>query len=129
MKDFIYWHTIKRDIHNQRPRIYFKEREIWFCHLGENIGFEQDGRGNEFLRPVLIVKKFNHELFWALPLTKKHRPDNPYYFAFTFKDGVTSSAILSQLRMLDSKRLKYQSGTASEMHFSSIKTKIRQLIA
>lgn len=104
-----------------------KEREIWFCHLGENIGFEQDGRGEDFLRPVIVIKKFNKEVFWGLPLTKTPKT-GPYYFTFLFQEEA-STAILSQIRLLDAKRLKYKCGNISEVDYIGIKTKIRQLIA
>jgi len=32
----------------------YKKRETWICNIGENIGFEEDGKGNEFTRPVII---------------------------------------------------------------------------
>jgi len=31
--------------------------------LGKNIGYEQDGNGSGFSRPVLVVKKFNNQMF------------------------------------------------------------------
>ena len=82
-KDFQKWHSQKRHIENERPRVFFKEREIWFCHLGENVGFEQDGRGDEFLRPIVVLKKFNNEVLWVVPLTKTDKK-NKYYFPFSF---------------------------------------------
>ena len=42
-KDFKKWHKDKEAIHNERPRVFFHEREVWFAYLGVNIGFEQDG--------------------------------------------------------------------------------------
>ena len=129
IKDFRHWHDTKQVLHNEQARIFFKEREIWFCYLGENIGFEQDGRGNEFLRPVVVLKKFNNTIFWAVPLTKTEKLPHMYYFAFSFQASTASTAILSQLRLMDAKRLKYKSGTMTQTDFISIKTKIRQLLA
>ena len=56
-KDFKKWHTQKSDLHENKTRVFFHEREIWFTSLGANIGFEQDGRGDDFLRPIVILKK------------------------------------------------------------------------
>jgi hypothetical protein len=70
-KDFDAWNHKKKYINdNQVDRVFFHPRELWFAHLGLNVGFEQDGRGAEFLRPILVVHKFNNEIFWALPLTR-----------------------------------------------------------
>ena len=128
-KDFRRWFAIKDKVHNERLRVFFHEREVWFCHLGENVGSEQDGRGAEFLRPAVIIKKFNNELFWAIPLTKHLKPGHPYYFVFSFRPDRQSSAILSQLRLLDAKRLKYKTGTVPIEAFGRLKKQIRQLLA
>lgn len=127
-KDFWKWHTIKSVLHNDRPRPYFKEREVWFGHLGENVGYEQDGKGAEFLRPFIVIKKFNNDLFWGIPLTTQIKPGHPYYFTFTFRNGVLNSAILSQLRLLDAKRLKYKAGQLPTDTFMALKTQIRRLL-
>lgn len=126
-KDFQKWHEKKTHIENNRPRVFFKEREIWLCYVGENIGFEQDGRGDEFLRPVIIIKKFNNEVLWAVSLTKIEKK-NKYYFSFTLNEKV-SVAILSQIRLIDAKRLKYKIGDMKIADFKELKNKIRQLLA
>jgi len=58
-KDFQKWHTKKEQVDAVGGRLFFHEREIWWCLLGVNIGSEQDGRGVNFTRSVLIFKKFN----------------------------------------------------------------------
>ena len=126
-KDYKNWHGTKSFVNNDRPRVFFKEREVWFCYLGENVGFEQDGRGKEFLRPVIILKKFNNEVLWGVPLTKNTKAGK-YYFTFTLKN-MASTAILSQIRLIDAKRLKYTIGDSAIDEFKIFKKKIRQLIA
>lgn len=128
-KNYLLWHKEKKRINNDQDRIFFKEREVWFCHLGENVGFEQDGRGDSYLRPVIILKKFNNEICWAVPLTKRVKPNRPFNFILSFRKGIRSTAILSQIRLVDVKRLKYKIGTVSEGNFTSLKEKIRRLIA
>lgn len=80
-KDFIKWHIKKEFIHYERPRVFFHEREVWFAYLGANIGFEQDGQGGQFLRPLVILRKFNNQIFWGVPLTKTQK-QGKYYFGF-----------------------------------------------
>lgn len=129
-KDFRGWHQLKPVIDQKKERVFFHEREIWFCHLGVNIGYEQDGFGKEFLRPVIILRKFNNEVCCIIPLTKANKRRNKtYYFSFSFDSKTRSTAILSQIRLVDSKRLKYKIGTMSEEDFSALKTKIRRLFA
>jgi mRNA interferase MazF len=71
-KDYSEWHEKKTDIElSSETRVFFHEREVWWCSLGANVGFEQDGKGIKFARPVIVFKKFNKEVFWALPLSTK----------------------------------------------------------
>jgi len=115
-----------------KQRLFFHEREVWYCHLGENVGFEQDGNGDQFLRPVAIVRKFNNEILWGVPLTRTQK-DLPYYFSFTLSVVAEtldekSTAILSQMRLIDAKRLRRLIGYISEKDFVQLKTKLKALL-
>ena len=46
LKEFDKWNELKKKLHNsEKPKkFYFREREIWWCSLGLNIGFEEDGK-------------------------------------------------------------------------------------
>jgi mRNA interferase MazF len=125
-EDFDHWNEQKQRAHFDRQRPFFHEQEVWFCALGANIGFEQDGRGEGFLRPVLILKKFNNEILWALPMTKNMK-QGVYYVAISFRENEYSTLILSQIRLVDAKRLVYRAGAIKQKDFEKIKEKIRQL--
>jgi hypothetical protein len=83
-----------------------------------------------------VLRKFNNEVVWALPLTWRDKPANPYYASFKYivfpevADAPlrSSVAILSQLRLLDIKRFRYKIDTAPEETFDLIKEKTRQLL-
>ena len=127
-KDYKEWHELKTVVHNEKVRPHFHEREIWFCTLGENVGFEQDGRGESFQRPVIILRKFNQSVCLVIPLTKNQKA-GIHYFSFSFQSTALSTAILSQVRLIDAKRLDYKAGTISAGDFLSLKEKLKQLIA
>ena len=130
-KDFQTWHTKKSEISEIKKSPFFHEREIWFCYLGANVGFEQDG-SEEFLRPVIVLRKFNNEIFWAIPLTKSKKKlskkVDQYYYSFSFLPEVTSLAILSQIRLIDAKRLSRHIGTMSVDNFDELKKKLKALM-
>ena len=132
-KDFKKWMEQKAKIHNDKIRPFFHEREVWFSSLGENVGFEQDGGGEKFMRPVLVLKKFNNEVVWALPLTRTYKTGK-YYFHISLttddgeKDNRPSVVILSQIRLVDAKRLQYKSGTVKENEFIKIKEALVALL-
>ncbi len=120
------WFTRKTVLADSLNYPGFHEREIWNAYLGQNIGFEQNGAGKEFLRPILIMRKFNNEIFWAIPLTRTHK-NLPFYYQFSFGDGI-SSAILTQIRLLDVRRLGNKIGVMAEQDFLEIKQKFKALL-
>jgi mRNA interferase MazF len=129
-KDFKKWHDRKSSIHNERSTdlLYVKEREIWWCSLGANVGFEQDGKGSWYERPILIFKKFSRHLVWAIPLSTKMKK-NPYYIDCPSSDNVPRMAIISQMRMVDTKRFNEKMGFVSEAAFANIKKAVVEVIA
>ena len=127
-KDFQKWHSEKASIHHDKKRPFFHVREVWFCSLGANVGFEQDGSGDRYLRPVLVLRKFNNEVLWVLPFTK-HDKKGKYYFSVTISEGMAPSAvILSQIRLIDAKRLQYKLGDVSEKDFLEIKKRLQAFL-
>lgn len=103
-KDFDRWIAKKKEYHYRKtiPPL-FKERDIWWMSIGVNVGFEEDGKNSNFVRPVLIVKKFNRELFLGIPMSTKIK-NNQYYIQVTVK-GKNVSVLSSQIRVLSSKRM------------------------
>lgn len=125
-KDFVLWNKVKILLHKHKKRPYFHEREVWYCSVGANIGREQDGGGKRFLRPIIILKKFNNEIFYGVPLTKNKKGE--FYFNFSFKNK-ESSAIISQMRLIDAKRLQHKMGYISDKDYKELKQKIKQMFA
>lgn len=104
LKRIIEWTKIKVRIESRGDtRFYFHEREIWWASLGSNIGFEQDGKNTNFERPVLVIKKFNRSMLWALPLTGREKT-GVYYYTFEI-DNNKYTVIIPQLRLISSQRL------------------------
>lgn len=131
-KDFEKWNKKKISIDRIKSRLFFHEREIWFCSIGANVGYEQDGRGNDFIRPVVIVRKFNNEIFWGIPLTKAtkkiKKKSEPFYYKFSFLADTESVAILSQIKLMDVKRLVRHIGTMKDGNFVELIKKLKELI-
>lgn len=117
-KDFKSWHSKKSQIDQIQKRPFFHEREVWFCSLGVNVGFESDGKGAAFLRPVLIIKKFGENVLWGISLTKKIKRGKYYHQFRINKSKFLSTAVLSQIRLIDAKRLYHKIGEASNSDFA-----------
>ena len=126
-QDFDTWNTKKKILSSLEREINFHNREIWYTSLWENIWFEQNGKWENFLRPVLVYKKFNKNIFYWIPLTSKEK-DGRFYYTFEFKTWVSSSAILSQMKLIDSKRLYRRIGMMSKEFYSELTEKIKKLL-
>src|SRR5436309_13441779 len=76
-KDFDRWNKVKKAINatDEQGRLYFHEGDIWWVHLGVNVGYEIDGKSSDFSRPVIILRKYNQYSFLALPLTTNAKPN------------------------------------------------------
>ncbi len=127
IKKFIEWTKLKIRIHIAERVIYFREGEIWWASLGANIGHEQEGKNQNFERPIVIIRKFNQHVLWAIPLTTKLKDDNPYYHYYEF-GGKKYAAVLTQLRLISSKRLLRKLGIFPNVDFKLVKEKIRNLL-
>ena len=125
-KDFKNWTNTKEQLHNGKINFRFRERDIFFMYVGVNVGFEQDGDKN-FLRPVLVYKKFNKHVFLGIPLTSQVK-DNKFHYEFNYIKDTRSFAILSQLKLFDIKRAKYRDGQISKENFFKLQNKLLDLI-
>ena len=126
VKNFLTWFQLKPELDNIQKYPKFEEGDVWWCHLGENIGFEENGKGEKFLRPIIILHKFNQRLFYGLPTSSKLK-DNQYYYQIKIKDKQVS-VLLSQMKAIDVKRLMYKKGSLSDNELKLLKKKMSKLI-
>ena len=126
-KDFSIWMPVKGQIHNKCDRPFYHEREVWWCAIGLNVGFETDGKGISYTRPVLIIKDFNHATFWCLPVTTQIKKST-HRIDIDLNDKILRQVVLSQLRTLDAKRLRRKIGTLEKKTFYEIKTAIAMFL-
>jgi mRNA interferase MazF len=115
MNDFDRWSEKKQQIHQEDRFFYYREREVWWCSIGMNIGVEVIGKNQNFERPVLILCRFNKDMFWGIPLTSKKKVGS-IYSELTHERG-KSWAILSQMRLFSTKRLLRKIGRVSKLDF------------
>ncbi|MFY9990557.1 MAG: hypothetical protein WAL40_05890, partial [Rhodoplanes sp.] len=79
-KDFDGWNKIKKEVnaYELRRDFFYHQREVWWCAIGVNVDVETDGKQVNFERPVLVLQKFNKEMFWGVPLTSRGRTGEFY---------------------------------------------------
>ncbi|MDR1088998.1 MAG: type II toxin-antitoxin system PemK/MazF family toxin [Coriobacteriales bacterium] len=127
-KDYQNWMKTKARIHNDalKPSI-FKKGEIWVCNVGENVGHENDGKGVQYTRPVLIIQKYGNMSCPVLPLSATQRRGY-YYFPFDGHSGKTSVALLTQSRIVDASRLRRKIGYVDKNVFVEIQERLKQVL-
>jgi mRNA interferase MazF len=125
-KDFKDWNTLKTELNDDAQRPYFHEGEVWWCSLGANIGFEIDGKNSNYERPVFILRKFNKETCWAIPTTSKEKIGR-FYYSYLYK-GKKFALNLSQVRLLDVKRLSRRAHVLSAKEHEEVKAEFVSLL-
>ncbi len=128
MKDFDVWNKEKKYIENKvvNRDLFFYPREIWWCSAGLNIGVESDGKNENFERPMLIIKKFNADMVWVLPLTTKEK-QNKYHYKLEH-ETIKSWVILSQIKTISTKRLLRKIGSISEFDFKEVIKRVKNTL-
>ena len=125
-KDFDSWNRKKKVIHNNDESKLYHMRELWWCSLGVNIGSEQDGSGENYDRPVLILKGLSKQTCIILPITsslEKHKMRIPIGKV----QDKEASVIISQIRVIDTKRLIYKIRFLDKNIFNNITKTIKGL--
>mgnify|MGYP003405310517 CR=1 FL=1 len=129
-ENFDKWNQIKKNVQEDEKNRLFKQRDIFFINMGQNIGFEQNGKGENFVRPIVILKKITNQMFIGIPLSSQIK-DGDWFFKFEFniKDKISLNiAILPQIRMFSSKRLLNKIGVMKIEDFEKMKDKIKKFI-
>ncbi len=98
----------------------FKQREVWWTHIGVNVGSEILGKDGGFWRPILIIKRYQGSMFLAAPWTSTP-PKLGYknHVSVNFKKR-QSTVLLDQIRTLDARRLVRLMGNLDEEQFEKV---------
>lgn len=126
-KDFDAWHALKKRIHQTAFTAFVHAREVWWCSLGLNIGTEQDGKNDAFERPVLVLRKFNRESVLVAPITSQAKR-SIYRVPFTHQ-GIEYAVIISQIRLISTRRLHRRIFRMPEEMFSAVLAAVQRMIA
>ncbi len=96
--------------------------------MGVNIGIEIDGKGIDFVRPAVIIKKLNKEHAWILPITGSKLIKSGMYIKIDHplldEDSVV---ILTQPHTISSKRLMKVIGILPDDQFKEIVKSLKNI--
>lgn len=126
VKRFLEWIAFKEKLHSILHKAPFvSEGEVWWASLGENIGFEINGKSKDFTRPVLIFRKLSSGFYFVIPLTTQAHKGTWYV---NYKQrGVEITACLHQARSIDFRRLHGRLGELDQTDFQLVRDSFQRL--
>jgi len=125
--DYRKWNAYMQTLGTNSNLPYFKEREVWWTAAGINVGHEENGKGEQFSRPVLILKKYGKHTFCGIPLSTTDKVGK-YYFHFSFMEGKNSTALIGHINTYDSLRLIKKFGIVEKTVFELIRKAAKDLL-
>jgi mRNA interferase MazF len=133
LKEFDKWNEVKKTTEQSNMKLSIKSREIYWTKIGQNIGNEQYGKGEEFTRPVIVIRQLTSDLFVGVPTTSATKENNDYFHNINYthtktKDSVTSSAMILQVKVFSKKRVLNKIGTVNKIEFNTIVDKLKLLV-
>lgn len=124
IKTLAEWFQLKSKLQTEEKEKYqykdVHEREIVWCSVGLNVGYEMYGKGESFNRPVLVYKKISSELFIGLSMTKKVKKGISGWYEY---EG--ASIVFEQMRTFSIKRVGSRYKKVSKGYFKKIKKALR----
>lgn len=127
MLQFTIRNKLKQKLHNQKREVFLNEREIRIAHLWQNIWYEENGKWENYTRPVIIIKRFWNQ-FISIPLTTKWK-NNVYYWELpNTLFWKKSHAILAHIKALDRNRFSRRIWILPKEQFNLLKKKIKAVL-
>lgn len=114
---------MKEDIilKNEIAELFYREGQIWWTALGKNIGFEMDGKKEEFHRPVLILKKYNEHMCFVLPLTTQVKDQKVWYQVGVSGSDKKRAVNITQGRAISTRRLLRKDSVVEQEELQNVK--------
>ena len=114
----------KLDCLNHKPP-FVSERDIWWCHFGENIGTEISGKGDKYNRPAIIYRKLSKYTFLVIPASTQIKEGS--WFVFFNHNNIDMVACLHQIRVIDYRRIEKPIGKLNSPDFKDVQQGFKNL--
>lgn len=125
-KDFDNWNTKKKELEEVKEKFLFKTGDIWWCSVGLNVKAESCGKGEQYQRPVLVLKKVSAESFIGIPLSTQEKTGT--WFIDITIHGEKRYALLYQIRMFSTNRFQRRLTSLDDTDFIRVKEKLEALL-
>jgi mRNA interferase MazF len=125
-KDFDNWNIRKKKLDVAKKSLLFKEGEIWWCSIGANVGEEVYGKGSDFRRPVVILKKLSQNSCVVMPTSTKEKTSS-WFHHLNIRDK-DRWVMMNQMRFISANRLWARESSLSEEEFGELKKSVATLL-
>lgn len=126
-KRFDEWMRVKKRLSELPFYPECKEGAVYWACLGANLGVEQDGKGPDFTRPVLVLRKYGDKMALVVPLSTKIKYGK--YHCHIMVGGIRHTVLLNQIRTVDLLRLQRFLDEVPAAQFKKIRLTIASLIS
>lgn len=130
MEQYDKWNEVKKHTQKKKRKLGMKSREIFWVKIGQNLGSEEYGKGKDFARPVIVVRRLTSDLFIGIPITTTIK-NNDYFHSFTYMNKsrgmIENSAMILQVKTFSIKRVLSKIGTVDKENFDKILDKTKKL--
>ena len=126
-ENFEKWNKQKQEIYKSGKYIHYKEGEIRWVYMGQNIKSEIVGKGDGFSRPVLVFKKVYGHSCIAIPLTSQDKIGS-YHYTFDGASRKKYCAVFTQIRYIDGTRIREKIDYVSLNKFKEIESAFIEFI-
>lgn len=99
---------------------------IYWAYVGANIGYEQDGKGEYFTRPVLVLNKYGEHQVLVVPVTSTLRKGG--YDMRVMVQGMPHTVILNQFRTVDRRRIGDFIDQIGKAELAKIRERVASLV-
>jgi mRNA interferase MazF len=103
-KDFAGWAKVAEMVERRERAEFYKSGVIYWANLGVNIGSGEDGKGERFTRPVLLLAMLNKTQVLVIPITSQKKKGANYREIVV--NGKVEYLLFDQLRTIDVKCLE-----------------------
>ncbi len=118
------WCEVKKKINFwEKQKFYVKQREIWYANIWMNIWYETFWKWNDFIRPILVIKRV-WTMFLVVPMTTKWVEN---YFKYKLSDTYfwkKSFLLMTQWKFIDYKRFLRKIKVVDKQEFNKIKKRL-----
>lgn len=125
-KDFDGWNKNKKELEDRLTDFLFKTGDIWWCSIGLNLKTESCGKGENFQRPVLVLKKLSSNSFIGIPLSTQEKSGS--WFIDISIHGEKRYALLYQIKMFSTVRFQRRLATLDDLDMNRVKEKLQTLL-